>query len=211
VYDREAVKWSHKWVARSPIDGLPVTMRRAQFDSQAEQIGFLRKLVTAYRSTHTISALARDIVFRQASCPPKKKGAHALAVAGWVQRNVTYVNEGEETFQTPLATLRFGYGDCDDLTTLIASLVESLGIPCELVALGWAERERLFGRPVAAGWANVLPTATYRHIFPRAVISSAGQVLRVPLDATLDQPVEWRTDPVALAASRGVKPTTLVL
>ena len=198
-------------MARSLFDGQPVVMRRAEFDSQQEQVAFLRQMVSAYRSTHTISSLARDIVFRQYQCRPKRRLAHAVALAHWVQQHITYVNEGEETFQTPLATLRQGYGDCDDLTTLIASLVESLGIPCELVAVAWAEPSPLFGRKVAAGWTKVFSEERYRHIFPRAVISGGGRVRRVPLDATLDQPVQLMTNPVLMAAARGVKPRTLVL
>jgi Transglutaminase-like superfamily len=186
-------------------------MRRAQFGSQAEQVGFLRQLVTAYRSLHTITALARDIVFRQHNCLPKRKLCHALAIGTWVQQNITYVNEGEETFQTPLATLRFRYGDCDCTTTLTASLLESIGIPCELVAVAWADPVRLFGRPVRGPWGKVFGRESFRHIFPRALVPDGGRIRRVPLDATLDHPIEMLTDPVALAAARGVRPRTLVL
>lgn len=199
-----------KWTARG-MDGKPVLMRRAEFSGQAEQVAFLRELVQAYRSLHTITALARDIVFRIYNCPPKRKLLHAVALADWVQKNITYVNEGEETFQTPLATLRFGYGDCDCMTTLLASLLEAVGIPCELVAVAWADPVRLFGRPVRGPWGRVFGASSFRHIFPRAVVAAGGQTRRVPLDPTLDQPVGRLTNPVTLAAARGVRPTTLVL
>ncbi len=205
------MEWSDKWVARSPVDGQPVVMRRGQFGTQADQVAFLRQLVTAYRSLHTITALARDIVFRQYNCQPKKRLTHAVALGTWVQQNITYVNEGEETFQTPLATLRFGYGDCDCMTVLIASLAESIGIPCELVAVAWAEPLALFGRRSSGAWVTVFGPSTFRHIFPRALVRAGGKMRRVSLDATLDQPVEWLTNPVLLAAARGVRPRTLVL
>ncbi len=206
-----AVKWSHKWVARSPIDGAPVVMRRAQFATQADQVAFLRQLVGAYRSVHTITALARDIVFRQYHCRPKAKLSHAVSIARWVQQNITYVNEGEETFQTPLATLRFGYGDCDCISVLIASLCESIGIPCQLVAVAWADPLPLFGRRSVGAWLKVFGPETFRHIFACALVGAGGKTRRVPLDATLDQPVERLTNPVLLAAARGVRPRTLVL
>lgn len=203
---------THRWVETSPIDGLPVEMRRAEFATQGEQVRFLRELVKQYRGLHTISALARDVTFRQMNAPLKNKAAQAVAVADWVQQMVSYVNEGDETFQTPLATLRFRWGDCDDFTTLIASLLESMGIPVELVAIGWPEPQRLFGSPITARWVAVLPRMMFRHIFPRAVVPvDGGRVVRVPLDATLDAPVSWLTDPIELARSRGVTPTTLVL
>jgi transglutaminase superfamily protein len=206
------VHWLQRWRARSPIDGMPVSIGRAQFGSQAEQVAFLRQLVEGYKSTYTIAQLARDIVFRQRQCPPKKKACHALAIASWVQDNITYVNEGEETFQTPLHTLRVGYGDCDDFTTLIGAFLESLGIPVELVAVGWAGDELPFGQKASGPWRTLFAQESFRHIFPRARISGPQGTRRLPLDATLSAPVSALTDPIELAKSMGVSsPRVLVL
>ena len=40
-------------------------------------------------------------MFHEAGCQPKDKLAHALAIGEWVQKNITYVNELPETFQSP--------------------------------------------------------------------------------------------------------------
>lgn len=187
-------------------------MARGDFASQPQQIGFLRRLVTAYRGVHTVWALARDIVFRQMQCQPKAKAQHALAIARWVQQNITYANEGDEQFQTPLATLRFKYGDCDDFTSLTAALVESLAIPCQLVAVAWADKLTLpFGQRSKGPWATVFGPETFRHIFPTALIPAGGRFVPMPLDSTLDQSVETLTNPVQLAIARGVMPRILVL
>lgn len=190
-------------------------MRRGQFADQREQVEYLRQMINAYRSTYSIIELARDIVFRQSQCKPKQKACHAVALAGWVQRNVTYVNEGEEQFQTPLHTLRAGYGDCDDFSTLIGALVEAVGIPSKLVAVAWGKPGQAnpvaFGQRVAGWWRGLFKNEQFRHIFPRAVVATRAGIRGIPLDATLDQPVEQLTDPIAMLRARGLTPTMLVL
>ena len=144
---------------------------------------YLRKMVDRYRNLMPIREKAVEIV-REAGIPPKAKLAQAVAIGEWMRRNVYYVNEPEETFQTPLRTLRSGFGDCDDFTTLGASLCEGIGIPCQLVGIGVnAPGERL------------------THIFPRAIVRHGRRVLKVPLDATINYPMG--TDPIRVAAARG--------
>jgi transglutaminase-like putative cysteine protease len=160
-----------------------VSTRKARFRSQPDQIRFLREMVDEYRGHHAIRARARDIAFRQYLCPPKDQLAQALAIGSWVQRNITYVNELPEIFQTPTTTVSTGYGDCDDFTTLICSMLESIGIESELVGMEWG--------------------GTFKHIFPRAVLPYANPPQRLALDATLPSPVSMRTDPIAVARARG--------
>lgn len=169
------------------------TLRRMAFRNQAEQVMYLRRLVNHYTANQLIREKAHQIVFDEFECASKDKLCHALAIGTWVQENVTYVNEGFETFQTPVRTLTYRLGDCDDFTTLICSMLESIGIRSELVALEWRGQ--------------------YRHIFPRALIPRPGgaTVLHLPLDATLNQPIRRATDPVLIAVRRGDNPRTLVL
>jgi len=150
------------------------------------QINLLRMMVDEYRGAYAIRSRARDIIFRQYCVPPREKEKQALALADWVQRNITYVEEKPEVFQTPLHTVATGYGDCDDFVTLIAALCESVGIDCELVGMEWE--------------------GEYRHIFPRAVIKGR----RVPLDATLLGSVYDKRDPIDIALGWGVDLTCYV-
>lgn len=166
---------TQKW--RAPIAGQIGTVYRVQFGSQAEQVAYLRCMIEAYRGTQTIRQKAVDIVFGVYRLPSKALAAHAVALGDWVQKNIRYVNEGEETFQTPIQTLRLGYGDCDDHTTLICALVEAIGIPTQAVALGW--------------------NGGYRHIFPRAAARVGGRLRWIPLDSTLSAPMG--TNPIARA------------
>lgn len=167
------------------VAGDEVSTRRARFRSQPDQIRWLRQLVDEYRTSAAIRARARDIVFRQRLCRPKDQLCHALAIGGWVQEHITYVAELPETFQTPAATVALGYGDCDDHASLVASLLESIGIESRLLALRWA--------------------GMYRHIFAGACVPAGRGQLWVPLDTTLDRPIAWRTNPLALARERGLR------
>lgn len=190
------------------VAGDEVSTRRARFRSQEDQICWLRQMVDEYRCSAAIRARARDIVFRQRLCRPKDPVCHALAIGSWVQEHVTYVAEIPETFQTPTTTVALGYGDCDDHASLVASLLEAIGIESRLVALRWGggfQGQSLLGSLLAAlgfQWDG----RAYRHIYAGACIPmSGGRRLWLPLDTTLDRPVAWRTDPVALARERGLR------
>jgi transglutaminase-like putative cysteine protease len=162
------------------LGGDEVSQRVLRVRSQPDQIRFLRQMVNQYRQLYAIRARARDIVFRQWVNPPKDKASQAIACARWVQDNITYVEEMPEVFQTPTHTIATGYGDCDDFVTLTGSLIESIGIESELVGMHYR--------------------GEYRHIFCRAVMPNG---VRIPLDATLNAPVEHLTNPIALAQDRG--------
>jgi len=178
----------------SSLAGDTVTTRKVTFGSQQEQIRYLRDIVTEYRSVYAIRARARDIVFRQRGCAPKDKRAQALAIASWVQDNITYVEEMPETFQTPTSTVSQGYGDCDDFVQLICAMLESIGISSELVALQWPDVDGEY----------------YRHIFARACFTEAGKSCCIPLDATLGRSVYDLTNPIQLALQAGRKLTVFV-
>lgn len=175
-------------IASSDVTGAKVATRRLTFSSQQEAIMYLRGIVDAYRGTYAIVARARDIAFRQAYCPPRDQLCQALAIARYVQQNVTYVAELPERFQTPTTTLAEKYGDCDDFTTTIAALCEAIGIETELVGMEWGPPHDRY----------------FRHIFPRALIpQKGGRIFRLPLDATLTRPVDDRANPIEIALKQG--------
>jgi transglutaminase-like putative cysteine protease len=177
----------------SSLAGDTVSTRKVTFGSQEEQIRYLRQVVDQYRCVYAIRARARDIVFRQRGCLPKDKRSQALAIASWVQDNITYVEERPETFQTPTSTVAQGYGDCDDFVQLIAAMLESIGIESQLVALQWPEDGESY----------------YRHIFARAVFVEGGRRVELPLDATISRSVYDLTDPIRLARETGKRPLTV--
>lgn len=173
-------------ITRAYVDrdlaGRPAPTRVMQFGSQQEQVLFLGQMVRAYRNRLPIRERAVAIC-REYDIPAKRKIAQAIGIGRWVQREIYYVNEGDETFQSPIRTLKSGFGDCDDFTTLIGALCESIGIPCQLV-----------------GMSVNSPGLT--HIFPRAVVATPLGPRYLPLDATLSQPA-GSADPIRIAVARG--------
>lgn len=162
---------------------------RATFRNQREQIQYLRQVIDSFRSVSAIRARARDIVLNLYNCPPRNDVAYCLAIARWVQANIRYVRERPETFQNPTATVALAYGDCDDFTTLIGSMVESLDIDCHAVGLEWD----------APPGSSV--KRAFQHIYPEAHVGGR----RVPMDVTLMRPVEQMTDPIRVAHESGKK------
>jgi transglutaminase superfamily protein len=174
-------------VAPGDVSGRSGYRSQVMFPSQEDQIAWLRAMVDRYKGNSLIAEKARHIVFDESGCPAKDKMCQATAIGRWVQKNVIYVNEGVETFQSPVRTLTYRRGDCDDFATLIASLLESIGIPSQLVGVEWA--------------------GSMRHIFPRAIINGK----RVPLDATLNEDVGLYTNPIDISIARGDHPKVLAL
>lgn len=104
-------------------EGVRVTLRvMADLASQAKADPLLRE-----------QALA--IV---AAVPAKDRVGEARAVFEWVQRRIRYVGDvrGVETVQIPRKTLEYEQGDCDDMATLLAALLESIGHEVRFVAMG---------------------------------------------------------------------------
>ena len=60
-------------------------------------------------------------------------------IHGYVRDRIRYVRDirGVETLQIPEKTLEFGFGDCDDKSVLVASMLESIGHPTRFVAMGF--------------------------------------------------------------------------
>jgi transglutaminase-like putative cysteine protease len=171
------------------VAGDVVSTRRARFRSQQDQIVYLRNMVDVWREVAAIRARARDIVFRLNNCPVRNEVAYAIAIGRWVQGNITYVKELPEVFQTPTATVALGYGDCDDMSTLTACLLEGVGIESELVGLEWDAPPGTSVR------------RAFQHIFCRAKVGKWA----VPLDSTLQRPIEQLTDPIRIGRERGLR------
>lgn len=147
-----------------------------EFKDLDEELRFLRRMVNRYRAVPAIRELATTII-GNAGVPMREKKQQALAIGEWVRDNVYYVHELPERFAYPDETLRSKHGDCDDFTTLIASLLESIGIPAVMVVM------KVDGR-----WS---------HIFPAARMPSG----LLPLDATNRFGID--VNPIEHAKTRG--------
>jgi len=98
-------------------------------------LNYMRGMVRRYKKAVPIRQLAFAIIDNVRG--HKNFGAQVRAIHAWVQSNIQYVKDirGVETLATPVKTLEFGKGDCDDQSVLVASLLESIGHPTRFVAI----------------------------------------------------------------------------
>lgn len=100
----------------------------------------MRLLIRKAKVNPDIRSLAAEIV---RSVTPKDFVAEIEAVYRYVIENCRYTRDVNdvETLQPADYTARQGYGDCDDISVYIASLLESIGHPTRNVAVGFKFRE----------------------------------------------------------------------
>jgi transglutaminase-like putative cysteine protease len=103
--------------------------------------------------------------------PGKDFRAEVAALFDYVQHDIRYLLDiaDVETLQTPLVTLENGSGDCDDKSTLLAALLESIGHKTRFLAASYG--------------------GDVEHVFVETMIGSSW----VALDATEPHPMGWRT------------------
>jgi len=95
----------------------------------------MSRLVKHYKKNMQIRSLALALV---ADVPGHKNWtAQIKAIHAFVRDSIQYVRDvrGVETIATPIKTLEFRQGDCDDQAVLLASLLESIGHPTRFVAI----------------------------------------------------------------------------
>ncbi len=123
-----------------------------------------------------IREFAIDIV-NKAGVANKDYRAMTIAIHNWVRDNVRYVNDpvGQETLCHPEYALQLMAGDCDDLSTLEAALLGSLGIDTQFVVVGL--------QPAPAG---------YSHVYLRAAVKTPQGMTWMALDPIMRQyPAGW--------------------
>ena len=133
----------------------------------------MREFVRAYKKIPTVRDFAAKLI---AHVPQKDFSGEAEAFHNWVRDHIRYMRDirGVETVQTPAATIRLGYGDCDDKATLLATLLEATGHPTCFVAVG-------------------LQPGRYQHVFVETLIGKKW----VTLDTTEPRPAGWRPPKIA--------------
>jgi transglutaminase-like putative cysteine protease len=92
-------------------------------------------LVKQYRTNPSVLLTAKTIV---RDVPGHKNYSGMVeALHGFVQSRIQYVQDprGTEMVQTPIKTLEFSQGDCDDQATLLAALLEAVGFKARFVAI----------------------------------------------------------------------------
>jgi len=99
----------------------------------------MKSLINQGKKNPRVRLLAGDIV-RYLS--PKDWINEARSIQRWVRDNIRYTKDivGVETLHSAEKVLELGYGDCDDKTILVAAMLESIGHPTKLKAVGFSKK-----------------------------------------------------------------------
>jgi transglutaminase-like putative cysteine protease len=136
----------------------------------------MRALVNEYKTNVKLRQIATQIIFLT---PEKDEFSEADALFAFVRDTIRYVKDvhGVETLATPIITLATKIGDCDDQTTLLATLLESVGYPTRFVIAAYHVSDE------------------FEHVYLQACV--AGEWL--DMDATEQQALGWSPpDPVSV-------------
>lgn len=99
-------------------------------------LSMMRSVARQAARDPTIRALAEAIIGTEESYT-----GQAQAIHNWVVHNITYLPDPifAEMIKPPLLMLAQPYGDCDDIATLTAALLASVGFPTRFQAVGYGE------------------------------------------------------------------------
>jgi len=130
----------------------------------------MRTLVQRAKQDFSFRDLANLIV---SQVPSKNWPGEIQAVFSFVQSHVRYSLDTNdvEVIQGPWQTLRLGYGDCDDMAILTATLLECLGHPCCFCAVGFGDQ------------------GDYSHVL--VICSGAGETEWISVDPTEPYSAGW--------------------
>lgn len=116
----------------------------------------MREMVNRCKVNPIIRQAATTVAFLQ---PEKNYHAEAEAIFNEVRDGVRYMRDvhGVETLQDPPITLASKLGDCDDQTTLLAAMLESIGIPTRFVVAGYSgpHFEHVYLQAWLGEWVNM--------------------------------------------------------
>lgn len=100
-------------------------------------------------------------IIREMNVPERDEKSLARAIQLWTQNNIKYFREDPERFASPLRTVQWGIGDCDDKSTLIGSTVRSFKIPTRLKIITYKNFSTKEQRE-----------KTYCHVYPQVKIDN---------------------------------------
>jgi transglutaminase-like putative cysteine protease len=110
-------------------------------------LAIMSELVHQYQDNDELRAVARDII---SVVPSKSYSAEARMLFYFVRDEIRYTRDPNrfELVQSPDKTLAFAHGDCDDMSVLLATLLESVGHHTRFFAAGFN------GGPIEHVWVE---------------------------------------------------------
>jgi len=101
-----------------------------------DTLRLMRELVNQYKADPAIRQATLGIMFMT---PAQDDAAEVEAIYCFVRDHIRYTKDvyDVETLATPDKTLQMRVGDCDDMTVLLAAMLESVGYPTRFVIEGY--------------------------------------------------------------------------
>lgn len=120
----------------------------------------MRRAVRECKTNPAIRNAASTLLFNS---PERDQVAEVNAIFEFVRDSIRYVRDvfGVETLQTPMKTLALELGDCDDQSTLLACLLESVGYRTRFIVAAYRSLafEHVFLQALIGGqWVSMDPT-----------------------------------------------------
>lgn len=119
-----------------------------------------------------------------AQVPERDTRRLARAIQKFTQRHIKYFREAPERWASPLRTLAWRLGDCDDKAILISSILRGFRVPMRLKFLRFRMPD---GRK-------------FSHVYPQAKLDGRWEALESV------RPYALGADPETLARARGFRP-----
>lgn len=130
----------------------------------AAQRRALWNVVKQYTGHPLLLEWAADFL-RQYHVPERDPAALARAIQLYAQQHVKFFRERPERFTNPVRTLQWGFGDCDDKSILIATVLRSFRVPVRLTFMRYI-------KPMPDG-----TTRTISHVYPEAKLNGVWTAL----------------------------------
>lgn len=152
-------------------------------------------MVDKYTGHPMLVDLAAKLI-KRSDVPARDERALARVVQEFSQEHIKYFREYPERFQSPMRTLQWRIGDCDDKTILVASTLRSFRIPVRLKFL----RLRIPAGTVLPTGEVISKNKRAAHVYPQALLDnqweSLDSVRQVPLGHDVEE----------FAVVRGLRP-----
>ncbi len=136
----------------------------------------MSQLVREYKKSMAVRGATLRII---ADCPQKDYACEVRTLHAFVRDEIRYVNDidGVETISTPDIVLEDRAGDCDDKSTLLATMLASIGHPTRFIAIGFQHD-------------------VYSHVYVETKIGNKW----IPLETTEPVEVGWEPEPQIVLA-----------
>jgi len=177
-------------VASAPRKGVKPKLTTYRVYSLEDRMKHIIRLTNEGRNDVRIRKVAATILNRKCAgewCIKEKDwDSEARAIFAFVKRKVRYTRDiaDKDTYQHPVRTLEMGIADCDDMSSLIGSLLLSSGYPVKL---------RVVRTNNSKDW---------NHIFPLVGLPPGSPTRWIAMDASVSKPMGWYPPPNMIAATK---------